>query len=183
MIIVEKLVTKYWHMTHRNSFNHLFMLSGFIAMVIFTACDPTKKLDDYEAQEKLDIQNFLLNNDTIDFEKKTSGLYYFDLVEGTGPQAETHDTAYIFYAMRYLSGILFATNFETTDTLIFPVNEGKYIPGLEEGVSYMREGGKAIFIVPSSLAYGSEGTYYVSPYTPFLFQTELVKLIKHTSRK
>ncbi len=155
------------------------MFSGFMIMILLASCDPTLNLDDYEAQEKLNTQNFLLNNDTIGFEKKTSGLYYYDLIEGTGPQAETHDTAYVFYAMQYLSTIVFETNFGTTDTLKVVVNEGKFIPGFEEGISYMREGGTALFVVPSSLAFGAEGTYYVSPYTPFLFQVKLVKLKKH----
>jgi FKBP-type peptidyl-prolyl cis-trans isomerase FkpA len=155
------------------------MLLGFLAMIFFTSCDPSKNLDDLEAKEKLDIENFLSNNDTIGFERKTSGLYYYDLVVGTGPQAESHDTAYVFYAMQYLSLQIFDSNIGTTDTLKVPVNEGKYLLGFEEGISYMREGGRAFFVVPSSLAFGSDGTYYVSPYTPFLFQVHLVKLKKH----
>jgi FKBP-type peptidyl-prolyl cis-trans isomerase FkpA len=179
MIIAEKLVTKYWNMTHRSSLRHLLMLSGFLIMILLASCVPNKNLDDFEAQEKLDIQNFLSNNDTIDFEKKTSGLYYYDLTLGTGPQAETLDTAYVFYAMQYLSTLIFETNLGTTDTLKVAVNGGKFIPGFEEGISYMREGGTALFVVPSSLAFGAQGTYYVSPYTPFLFQVKLVKLKKH----
>jgi FKBP-type peptidyl-prolyl cis-trans isomerase len=179
MIIAEKLITKYWRMTHRSSLMQLFMFSGFIAVISFTSCSLDNNLADREAQEKLDIQNFLSNNDTIDFELKTSGLYYYDLDIGTGPQAESHDTAYVFYAMQYLSLQIFDTNIGTTDTLKLAINEAKYIPGLEEGISYMREGGTALFVVPSSLAFGAEGTYYVSPYTPFLFQVKLVKLKKH----
>lgn len=151
-------------------------------MILLISCNLTTKTDDYEAKEKLDIQNFLKNNDTIDFESKASGLYYYDIVVGTGLQAETHDTAYVFYAVQYLSGGIFDTNFETTDTLIYPVNEGRYIPGFEETVTYMREGGKALSIIPSSLAFGSAGNYYVSPYTPFILQTALVKLVKHSGK-
>jgi len=179
MIIAEKPVTKYWHMTHRSFLKHLLMLSGFMIMILLASCIANKNFDDYEAQEKLNIQNFLLNNDTINFEKKTSGLYYYDLTLGTGPQAETYDTAYVFYAMQYLSTQIFETNLGTTDTLKVAVNGGKFLPGFEEGISYMREGGTALLVVPSSLAFGSEGSYYVSPYTPFLFQIKLVKLKKH----
>ena len=166
-------------MKHGISLRNLFMLSGFIALISLTSCDPTLKTDDLEAKEKLDISSFILNNDTIDFVKKSSGLYYYDLVEGTGAQAETHDTAYIFYAMQYLTTQVFETNFGTTDTLKVLVNEGKYLIGFEEGISYMKEGGKSLSVVPSSLAFGSQGSYYVSPYTPFIFQIYLVKLKKH----
>jgi FKBP-type peptidyl-prolyl cis-trans isomerase len=155
------------------------MLAGFMIMISLVSCLPSSKSDDLEAKENLDIQKFLSDHDTITFEKKTSGLYYYSYLEGTGPQVETHDTAYVFYSMHYISGQLYDTNLGTKDTIIFPVNEGKLIPGFEEGVSYMREGGIAILVVPSSLAFGTSGTNYISPFTPFIFQVDLVKLKKH----
>ena len=158
------------------------MLSGLVVMALLSSCDPASNSVDLEAQEQLSIESFLSANDTLDFERKASGLYYFDLAVGTGPMAEANDTAYMFYAMQYLSGIIFDTNFETTDTLIFKVNGGKLIPGFEEGVTYMREGGRSIFLAPSSLAYGSAGNYYISPYTPLIFQTHLVRLVKHQGK-
>lgn len=179
MIIVEKLFTKYQHMIHRISLKQLILLSGFLMMFFIVSCDLSKQYDNPEETEQINIQKFLSANDTVNFEKKTSGLYYYEILPGTGPQVETHDTAYVFFGMFYLSGILFDTNVGTKDTMIFVVNEGKYIPGFEEGISYMKEKGKSLFLVPSSLAYGATGTYYISPYTPFLFQVELVKLKKH----
>ncbi len=169
-------------MIQRNTIKHFVMLSGLVVMALLSSCDPASNSVDLEAQEQLSIESFLSANDTLDFERKTSGLYYFDLAVGTGPMAEANDTAYMFYAMQYLSGIIFDTNFETTDTLIFKVNGGKLIPGFEEGVTYMREGGRAIFLAPSSLAYGSAGNYYISPYTPLIFQTHLVRLVKHQGK-
>ena len=169
-------------MIQRKEIKHFAMLSGLVLMAFLSSCDPSGNSVDLEEQEQLSIASFLSANDTLDFERKASGLYYFDLSVGTGPLAEANDTAYIFYAMQYLTGSIFDTNFETTDTLIFKVNGGKLIPGFEEGVSYMREGGRSIFLAPSSLAYGSAGNYYISPYTPFIFQTHLVRLVKHQGK-
>jgi FKBP-type peptidyl-prolyl cis-trans isomerase len=179
MIIAEEIIYKNQLMTKYNSLRHLFIFSGLMTLISLGSCDPTVKTDDLEAKEKLDISNFILNNDTIDFVRKSSGLYYYDLVAGTGAKAETHDTAYIFYAMQYLTTQIFETNIGTTDTLKVLVNEGKLLSGFEEGLSYMNEGGKSLLVVPSNLAFGSQGSYYVSPYTPFLFQIYLVKLKKH----
>jgi len=170
-------------MIKRNVLRHLVMLTGLIVTGLLSSCDPTRNTEDLEAQEHSSIESFLSTNDTLDFERKASGLLYLDVSVGTGPLAETNDTAYMFYAMQYLSGSIFDTNFETTDTLIFKVNGGTLITGFEEGVTYMREGGKSIFITPSSLAYGSTGTIYISPYTPFIFQTHLVRLVKHQGKK
>lgn len=166
-------------MIYYNTLKHLFIFSGLLALISLVSCDPSVNMDDLEAKEKLDISNFMSNNDTIDFERKSSGLYYYNLVAGTGPRAEAQDTAYVFYALQYLTTQIFETNLGTSDTLKVPVNDEKLLLGFKEGLSYMNEGGKAILVLPSSLAFGSQGSYYVSPYTPFLLQIYLVKLKKH----
>lgn len=183
MIIAEKIAAKSFNMISRIFLKYTF-LSGLLVLISFLSCNPTKKWKEMEEEEKKAIQNYLADHDTLDFELKTSGLYYLDVVVGTGPQAELHDTAYMFYTMSYLSGTVFESNKETDDTLIFPVNEGWLsVAGFDEAVTYMREGGKSKFLVPSSLAFGPSGTYFVSSYTPFLFDAELVKLTKYTGRK
>jgi len=166
-------------MIYYNTLKHLFIFSGLLALISLVSCDPSVNMDDLEAKEKLDISNFMSNNDTIDFERKSSGLYYYNLVAGTGPRAEAQDTAYVFYALQYLTTQIFETNLGTSDTLKVLVNDEKLLQGFKEGLSYMNEGGKAILVLPSSLAFGSQGSYYVSPYTPFLLQIYLVKLKKH----
>ncbi len=150
-----------------------------LSLFFLPSCDLSSDIEDRQLNEKLQIQDFLSDNDTLHFELKTSGLYYLDYVPGTGPQAETHDTAYIYYAMHLLNRSLVESNFDTSDTLIKPVNEGKLIPGFDEALTYMKEGGTSLIVVPSKLAYGEQGNYYISPYTPFIFQINLVKLDKH----
>jgi FKBP-type peptidyl-prolyl cis-trans isomerase FkpA len=170
-------------MIHINSLEN-FIFSGLLVLISFTSCNPTKKWKEMEEEEKLAIQEYLSDNDTINFELKTSGLYYYDVKVGTGALAETHDTAYMFYTMSYLSGTVFETTIGTNDTLIFPVNEGWLsVKGFDEAATYMKEGGKSKFLVPSSLAFGASGTYYIASYTPFIFDAELVKLVKYTGKK
>jgi FKBP-type peptidyl-prolyl cis-trans isomerase len=183
MIIAENFLTKSILMKHGNSLNYIMFL-GLLILISFTSCFSDKKWKEMEEEEKIAIQDYLSENDTIAFELKTSGLYYHDVKVGTGLQAALHDTAYVFYTMKFLSGGTFETNVGTKDTLIFPINEGWLsVKGFDEGVTYMKEGGKAKFLVPSSLAFGSSGTYYVESYTPFVFDVELAKLDKYTGRK
>jgi FKBP-type peptidyl-prolyl cis-trans isomerase FkpA len=158
--------------------------SGLLMLINFTSCDPDKKWKEMEEDEKQAIQNYLTENDSIDFELKTSGLYYHDVRVGTGPQAETHDTAYVFYTMKYLTGTTIETNVGTVDTLIFPVNEGTLsVKGFDEAVTYMKVGGVAKLLVPSGLAFGAYGTRDIPSYTPLLFDIELIKLIKYPVKK
>ncbi|HBE43065.1 MAG TPA: hypothetical protein DDW27_18040 [Bacteroidales bacterium] len=48
----------------------------------------------------------------------------------------------------------------------------------------MRGGGKALFLVPSRLAYGPTGNYYTIPgFTPLLFNVELVRVKQGPGKK
>jgi len=156
--------------------NYQLVSTLFIALVtvLFVSCNPSKK---YEEEEKASIQDYLASHPEQNFELKSSGLYYFDVVVGTGLTPDDLDTTYVKYTIKFLDGQVFDTNVGTDDTLVFLSNAGLYPVGFEEGVSYMKVGGKALFLTPSKLAYGISGTYYIPGYTPLLFDVELVRLI------
>ena len=60
-----------------------------------------------------------------------------------------------------------------------PFQLGKAIPGFDEGLKMLGKGGKAIFIIPSRLAYGEMGMQGgIPPYTPLVFNVELVDIKK-----
>lgn len=141
-----------------------------LVIVFFTSCDSLKK---YEKEEEEEIQAYLSKHPELNFEKKESGLYYLDVAVGTGISPNTHDTVYVFIRGTYLDGYQFVTNYGTTDTLIFPIGERKMIQGLEEGISYMKTGGKAMLLIPSSLTQGS----YLPAYVPVLFEVDLKKIV------
>jgi len=144
-----------------------------ISLILSVSCNPTEK---YEREEAAQIQAYLDDNPDLNFEEKEPGLFYLEVITGTGELAITHDTAFVMYTGTYLNGTMFGTNVGTTDTLIFPVNEGWLIPGFDKGITYMRSGGKATFLLSSDMGYGNSG-YPVPAYTPLLFDVELVKLI------
>ena len=143
-------------------------------MISLISCDPSKK---YDQEENARIQQYISSNPTLDFVLKPSGLYYMEVQPGYGRLAVVHDTAYVFFSGMFLDGTIFTSNVGTTDTLIVPVGEGLLVSGLDEGISYMKQGGKAILLCPSKLAYGASGYYpYIQGYTPLLFDIELVRL-------
>lgn len=158
----------------RKNYQFVYTLFFGLFLVLLASCNNTKK---YEREEETTIQNYLNSNPSLNFELKPSGLYYLDVEIGSGIQAETHDTAFVKFTMKFLDGTVYDTNVGTDDTLIFPVNEQIWPAGFDEGITYMREGGKAMFLMPSKLAYGGAGTYGIPGYTPLLFDIELV-LIK-----
>jgi len=149
----------------------------FTVVLIISVISCTNPAKKYEEQEASMIQDYLTSNPTKEFQLQPSGLYYLETKAGTGRTVTKFDTAYVKYSGKFLNGAEFDTNIGTTDTLIFLVDGGNLILGIEEGIHYMKEGGKATLLIPSKLAWGPTGDYYVIPgYAPVLFDLELVKL-------
>lgn len=156
----------------------------FPVSIIISLTSCLKSTKELEQEEAAKIQNYLIANPSLNFDLKESGLYYLEVETGTGLPANTHDTAYVLYTAKFLDGTELDSNVGTDDTLIFPVDEGYIISGFDEGVTYMREGGEALFLIPSKLAYGSTGDYYSIPgYTPLLFNVWLVRIKQGPGRK
>ncbi len=140
------------------------------------SCDVSKK---YEKEEKETIQKYLSDNPTLDFELKPSGLYYLEVLAGTGVQPVVHDSVFIKYTGKFLDGFVFETNVGTSNIMGFPLLEGEVIRGFDEGISYMRKGGKSKMLIPSSLAYGPSGYFTIPGFTPLLFDVELIDVKKN----
>jgi len=148
--------------------------AGLIASLV--SCNPASK---YEKAESESISNYLNTNSADTFNLETSGLYYHEVLAGTGRAPVAHDTAYVLYTGKYLNGNIFDTNTNTGGKiLVFPVAEGFLIAGFDEGITYMKAGGKAKLLVPSSLGYGPSGYYTIPGYTALLYEVELVKVSK-----
>jgi len=166
------------------------MLPVLMVLIPFASCNLNSRIDDLEEEEKMAIQDFLVRNDTLVFELKTSGLYYVDIETGTGLQAEINDTANIVYTGKFLDGTEFDSN-AGIDTLKYITDGLSGITGVTEGLLYMKEGGKAQILVPSSLGFGTygityqgyQGTLIIGGYTPLLFEVELVELNKHSGKR
>jgi FKBP-type peptidyl-prolyl cis-trans isomerase len=144
-----------------------------LGALFVAGCDPQKK---WEKQEKREISDYLSSiGDTV-YTLKPSGLYYLDLTVGTGITPVIQDTVSVKYKGTLLSGQVFGTNLADTTMLNWIVGNGTILQGLDEGVQYMKEGGKAKMLLPSSLAYGSYGYRTIPGYTPLLFEVTLVKV-------
>jgi FKBP-type peptidyl-prolyl cis-trans isomerase len=148
------------------------LIAGLILLAP-ASCSISNKVENNEEEQ---IRSFLALNDTINFQHTASGLYYTDLEVGTGPLAVTHDSAFIKHAIMYLNGQVIYSNLETSDTLKIPINEGYLLAGFDEGLTYMHVGGRALLLIPSSLAYGASGYMGIPGYTPLLIDVRLARL-------
>jgi peptidylprolyl isomerase len=152
----------------------IFSALASLFLITAVSCDVSKK---YEKEEAESIQSYLSQNSNLNFELKASGLYYLEIEEGIGELPATGDTAQVRYTGMLLNGSIFDSNIENPDPYPVPVKGGTTIAGFDEGISYMKPGGKSLLLVPSSLAYGDRGTYWIPGYTPLLFEVEVISVI------
>ena len=157
----------------KKHYQSILLFIAAIALISLGSCDPARK---YEKAESEAISNYLSTNSADTFILEKSGLYYRDVLVGTGRTPVLNDTVHVVYTGKFLNGNVFDTNAGGAD-LVIPVGGGTYIAGIEEGITYMKEGGKATLLIPSKLAYGSTGQYSIPGYTPLLFDIQLVKVI------
>jgi hypothetical protein len=131
-----------------------------------------------QLEEKM-IQDYLGSNPLLHYQLQPGGLYYLETLRGTGPAPETNDSVYVLYTMKYFDGRILGSNMVNGFLYGFPANTGKNITGFDQGIMLMKEGGKAMTIVPSYLGYGTETVAWIPGYTTLLFDVELVRVVKN----
>jgi len=175
--------------TEKSLKNPLVLVSVILIMLI-PSCKLDKGQEDYAQEEALEIQKYISDNDTIDFELKPSGLYYSELETGTGPQADLYDTLSLVYTAKFVSGLTFDTCVGI-DTIKYILNEYYSIAGFTEGLLYMKEGGRSVFLIPSGLAFGPyvteyqgyQGSVSIRGFTPLVFIVDLLKVDQYSEKK
>lgn len=128
-----------------------------------------------KAEEDSIMTKYIADN-KIKVAPTASGLYYIQKVAGKGPQAENGKKVAVHYTGRLLDGTVFDSSIERGEPIEFVLGQGQVIPGWEEGIAKMKEGGKATLLIPSNLAYGERGNQVIPPCSPLVFDVELVKV-------
>jgi len=113
---------------------------------------------------------------TIDEAKLTktaSGLKYQMLTEGTGATPTTSSRVTVHYAGWLTDGNMFDASYARGAPIDFGVTQ--VIKGWTEGLQLMKEGGKALLVIPPEIAYGPRGKPPVIPAnSTLIFQVELI---------
>ncbi len=104
-----------------------------------------------------------------------SGLIYVEKDKGKGPKAKKGQMVTLQYTGYLLNGKKFDSSFDHGQPFSFTLGKGEVIAGWDEGVSMMNVGTSAMFIIPSVLAYGSNGSGEIPPYSPLVFEVQLMK--------
>lgn len=110
-----------------------------------------------------------------------TGLKYVMVTEGRGKSPKATDAVTVHYVGTLTDGTQFDSSIDRGEPATFPLN--RVIPGWTEGLQYMKEGGVAVFYLPSEIAYGEQGSfnpytgqYTIPPSAPLLFWVQLINV-------
>ena len=123
-------------------------------------------------KDKNTIINYVMDQG-IEVQSTSSGLYYQMIESGQGNLAKWGDWVSVNYKGYTLDGQVFDTSYKRGKPLEFYI--GNMVDGWNEGLELMRPGAKALFLIPSGLAYGEKGfPDKIPPHTVLAFELELL---------
>jgi FKBP-type peptidyl-prolyl cis-trans isomerase len=117
---------------------------------------------------------------SADLEQMTqtpSGLYVQDLKVGDGAEAVAGEIVQVHYTGWLMSGEKFDSSLDRGAPFPFQLGAGRVIPGWDEGVAGMLEGGRRKLVIPPELAYGERGyPPVIPPDATLVFEVELLQV-------
>ena len=107
-----------------------------------------------------------------------SGLAYIDFAPGTGEVAEVGDTIAVNYTgWLQDTGERFDSSISRPSTFQVIIGAGNVIPGWEEGLPGLAQGGTRRLIIPADLGYGETGQGTIPGGATLIFDITLVDIL------
>ncbi len=122
------------------------------------------------------ISNFSLMAQNDDFKTTASGLQYKIIKHGNGTQAKAGDIVSVHYKGTFMDGKVFDSSYDRGNPIQFTLGVGQVIKGWDEGIALLKEGDKAVFIIPPQLGYGNRATGSIPANSTLKFEVELMKV-------
>ena len=141
--------------------------AGCVKSAASSACTPKSA-----SSEEPNITAFA-SSKGISATKDASGLYYQIMSAGSGATPTSTSKVFVNYTGKFLTGQVFdqQTNSSQTGWVL-----GQLIQGWIIGLQLIQKGGDIKLIVPSSLAYGCQGSGPIPPNTVLYFDVQLVEV-------
>ena len=101
-----------------------------------------------------------------------------DIVEGDGAEAKEGDEVEVEYVgVAQSTETEFDSSWERDEPFSFGLGAGEVIPGWDEGIVGMKEGGRRLLVIPGDLAYGPTGQPPdIGPDETLVFAVDLVEV-------
>jgi len=84
------------------------------------------------------------------------------------------DNVEVKYKGMFTDGRVFDASDKHEQAFVFPAGMKQVFPAFDEAILAMTVGTKALLVTPSKLAYGPRGNQGIPPYSPLVFEVEVV---------
>ncbi|MFN0255507.1 FKBP-type peptidyl-prolyl cis-trans isomerase [Pedobacter ureilyticus] len=160
----------------------------------FFQADFKADMDKKKAAEPAKIKAYVEDNN-LKVQTSPSGLQYVITAPGSGEKAVDGDTVSVNYTGKFTKkgDDKKYKVFDTSDEKVAKEAKvhqpgrpygptkmviGGTVPGFTEALKLVGKGGKITAIIPSKLGYGEQGGGPIAPYSPLVFDIEIVDVIK-----
>jgi len=124
--------------------------------------------DDVTASNEEELLAYIEANDLM-AERSASGLYYVINELGTGATPTPSSNVTVAYRGYFTNG----STFDESPPEGISFNLNQVIPGWTEGITYFKEGGNGILLIPSRLGYGDRGRGSIPGGAVLIFDIDL----------
>ncbi|MDO7171196.1 FKBP-type peptidyl-prolyl cis-trans isomerase [Mariniflexile sp. AS56] len=140
-----------------------------LSLFVFFSC--SEKEPDYVALNEQQISDYIAEYNIV-AQRSDSGLYYVIDELGTGVQPTAASNVTVAYKGYFLNGSVFDQS--NADGISF--NLRQVISGWTEGITYFKEGGSGMLLIPAHLAYGNSNRGSIPGGSVLLFDIELISV-------
>jgi len=146
---------------------YLYLIAS---VFIFTSCS-NKTDSNFEPETEADIIQYIEDNN-LNAIRSNSGLYYVIQNEGSGARPTSTSNVTVDYKGYFLDGVVFDES--DSNGISFGLNQ--VIQGWTEGITYFREGGNGILLIPYQLGYGESGRGSIPGGSVLIFDIRLIRI-------
>lgn len=148
--------------------------SPYVALLfLFVACIGDKKSDkiDFKAQNEEEITKYIADNNLV-AQRSDSGLYFIVDAVGSGAKPSATSNVTVAYKGYFLDGSVF----DESDAQGISFGLQRVIKGWTEGITYFKEGGNGMLLVPAHLGYGSIDKRGIPGGSVLIFEVKLISV-------
>ena len=144
----------------------------YLIAAVFIIISCSNKTDsNFEPETEADIIQYIEDNN-LNAIRSNSGLYYVINNEGSGARPTSSSNVTVDYKGYFLDGVVF----DESDSSGISFGLNQVIQGWTEGITYFREGGNGILLVPYQLGYGESGRGSIPGGSVLIFDIRLIRI-------
>jgi len=142
-----------------------------LALLLFISCSNDDNSKDYRTENEQEILDYISDNN-LNAQKSNSGLHYVINELGTGEHPTKNSNVTVAYKGYLTNGNVFDESGEAGISF----NLQQVIAGWTEGITYFKEGGSGILLIPAHLAYKDNTVGIITPGSVLVFDIALISV-------